>query len=180
MVLAKSRIYNSNFEDPMPLTSVASQFTVLVNQHVPSGPTSAITLLRGRAEFTLSMAVGAPTSDVPSEGWWLRTEMILYAYWAPDATTGVLPADAEDEKYLGSVLLRKTFVASASLPTEYSVNYYTDDPLVTQTYRKPTGDVLGPAINWYLGVRDPEFVFAGGFTAVRAAWYVRTFSLWGQ
>lgn len=179
MTLVKRRQYgtiNHNPLAPLPLTVDTG---VILQQSVSPGGTHA-TFLRGRFELSLGVAIGLPTLDIPPEKWWIECEATLYVYFVNGTSTALQPSSGTSELYLGSQVLSKTLVASPSQPDEYYVTFFTEDALEIQTARKFDTAVTGPAVNVWLYVHDPNFVFAGGYTATEVNSSLRYFFLWGS
>lgn len=179
MVLVKHRRYGYALATNLPSIS-APGTTGLLLEHTESPTTPQATLLRTRAEFTLHVQVGTPSSDVPPEKWWSETYVTLYAFWTPSNSSAGASPTGSSEHYLGSQFLAPKIVTSPSSPTEYTVTWTTDDALETSTYRKLATAVTGPSVNWYISIFDPEFALGGIYSAINIDYGLRWFVLWGD
>jgi hypothetical protein len=177
--LVKHRTYGSTDLDPLLPLPAGSNTGMLISQvHAPVHHTD--TLLRTRSELSVAVDVAAPGNDIPPELWFIQANLTLLAFWVPSVSTVVLPAGGTSEGYLGSQLLHKRLVASPAVPTAYYVQFYTHEPLVTQTSRKDATAAAGPSVNFQLYVEDPEFTFCGTYADVGIVLHLRTFTVWGS
>jgi hypothetical protein len=176
----KRRNYGSNENDSVTTIPLTVDAGILAGTFTaPSGHLDA-TLLRTRAALHVGVTVGAPGEDIPSEGWWLQAQVVLMAFWHPSTVTTPDAISGTAVGFLGSTLLQKRFVASASVPSEYSVQFFTDDDLVTETSRKANSVTTVPCVNWVLSVHDPSFTLQNGYAATNVSYYLRKFALWGS
>ncbi len=177
MVLVHRRIYG---EGPFGPTTIAhSPNPVLIAKHTAPHANDD-SFLRLQLDFQLSVRVGAPTSDVPPEEWWTRAALTLILGWSPTGSATPLPLNGTSEHYLGSRLLSPRLTASPSDPTQYAVQWETEDPVVTKTYRRDATATVRPTITVGMYVNDPDFALDGTYAAINATWYWRLFTLWGS
>jgi hypothetical protein len=180
VALIHHRVYNSILVNPVPTPSVVTSWGAVLLQHHTPTATGLATLLRTRSELQFTAAVGAPGLGIPPEVWWAQCSVTLSAWWVPTGSLTLLPLSGSTSQYLGSQLLQKRLVASPSSPSEYYVEFFTDDPLVTETSRKPVGAHTSATVNFQLGVTDPQFALTGGFGGITQSAFLRAFSLWGD
>lgn len=179
MVLTKSRHYTETPATNLSAIIAPPGTPKGVSHHVaPVGVTD--TFLRLRAQFTMCVAVGNVSSDIPPEGWWPLTTVTLVAFWT-DTNSAIVPSSVgTSEHYLGSKLLVPRLTPSPSDPTSYYVVWEMEDDLVTDTARKAVSAATGPAVNLGIVVYDPTPALSGIYTAISISYNARLFTLWGS
>jgi hypothetical protein len=177
MALVKRRIYG---EAPFGPTYLAhTPDPVLVAKHTAPHANDD-TFLRLQLDFQLAVQVGSPSADVPPEDWWPRASATLILGWSPTGSSTPLPLNGTSEHYLGSRLLQPRLTHSPSDPTEYVVQWATEDPIITQTARRDVTATVHPTVTVGLYVNDPDTALDGTYTALNVTWYWRLFTLWGS
>jgi hypothetical protein len=179
MVLVKHRRYGYALATNLPLIS-APGTTGLLLEHTESPTSPQATLIRTRAEFTMSVNVGNPMSDVPPLGWWDATYVTLYAFWTPSNSSAGASSTGSSEHYLGSQFLAPKFTADPTDAGAYFVQWTTDDALATSTYRKDASAVTGPSVNFYVSIFDPLAALGGFYAAISINYGLRWFLIWGD
>jgi hypothetical protein len=177
VVLVKRRIYG---EGPFGPTTIARTGSpVLVVKHTAPHANDD-TFLRLQLDFQMATQVGSPSADVPPEDWWPRASATLILGWSPTGSSSPLPLVGTSEHYLGSRTLCPRLTTSPSDPTEYVIQWCTEDPIITQTYRRDVTATVRPTVTVGLYVNDPDSALDGTYSAISTTWNWRLFTLWGS
>lgn len=179
MTLIKHRQYG--YALASNLTDISAPDTTgFLLKHLVTPATVNSSLLRTRAEFTMHVTVGGPSSDVPPQIWWHQTYVTLYAYWIPSNSSAGASGTGSSEHYLGSQFLAPKLTPDPTNAGAYVVTWTTDDPLETSTSRRAVGASTGPSVNWYISIFDIESALTGFYSAISIDYGLRFFALWGD
>lgn len=177
MVLTKHRIYSDGVATNLSSITGPSTAPHFLGHHI--APTAANdTLLRARAQFSMSVQVGSAAP--PPEIWWPVTQVLLYAYWNTSGSDTLGASFGTSEHYLGTKLFRPTLTPSVTAPTtEYVVTYSSDEDLVLQTSRQGN-TANNPRLLLGCTIYDPYTAIDGTYASIAINWQFHMWSLWAS